>query len=170
MSQPTPAPEVHHHENPIDHFEEEFRNLEGVTRFGRPLRIGALVIFLVTIVAMCIWWVLSPQPITSSSRKSYAPTVGSPIEIEAPKGGTLANPPEHFAWESVTGRLQYVFRIYVKGTSTPVLERMTTTSSVDLTTDEQARMPRGKTFVWTVVAQGKDGSPIGSGQATFKVR
>lgn len=47
---------------------------------------------------------------------------------------------------------------------------MTTTSSVELTTDEQARMPRGKTFVWTVVAQGKDGSTIGSGQATFKVR
>ena len=138
MSEPTPTPEVHHHENAIDHFEEEFKNLEGVTRFGRPLRIGALVILLVGIVAVGVWWV--------------------------------ASPPSHFAWESVTGRLQYIVRVYVKGTSTPILERMITTSSVELTTDEQARMPRGKTFVWTVVAQGKDGSTIGSGQATFKVR
>ena len=36
--------------------------------------------------------------------------------------------------------------------------------------DEQARMPRGNAFIWTVVAQGKDGSTIGAGQATFKVR
>ena len=169
MSEPTPTPEVHHHENAIDHFEEEFKNLEGVTRFGRPLRIGALVILLAGIVAVGVWWVVSPPPVTSS-RKAYVTTAGRPIEIEEPKGRTLADPPSHFAWESVTGRLQYIVRVYVKGTSTPVLERMMTTSSVDLTTDEQARMPRGKTFVWTVVAQGKDGSTIGSGQATFKVR
>ena len=169
MSEPTPTPEVHHHENAIDHFEEEFKNLEGVTRFGRPLRIGALVIVLVGIVAVGVWWVVSPPPVTSS-RKAYVTTAGSPIEIEEPKGRTLDDPPSHFEWESVTGRLQYIVRVYVKGTSTPVVEHMITTSSVELTTDEQARMPRGKTFVWTVVAQGKDGSTIGSGQATFKVR
>ena len=168
MSQEPPNHETHH-ENAIDHFEEEFRNLEGVTRFGRPLRIGALVIFLVAIVAVGVWWVVSPPPVTSS-RKAYVTTAGSPIEIEEPKGRTLSDPPKHFAWESVSGRLQYIVRVYVKGTSTPVLERMITTSSVDLTTDEQARMPRGKTFVWTVVAQAKDGSTMGAGQATFRVR
>ena len=169
MSEPTPSPEVHHHENAIDHFEEEFKNLEGVTRYGRPLRIGALVLFLAGIVAACVWWGVSPLQVTTS-RKAYVTTAGSPIEIEEPKGRTLDDPPSHFEWEAVTGRLQYIVRVYVKGTSTPVLERMITTSSVDLTTDEQARMPRGKTFVWTVVAQGKDGSTIGAGQATFKVR
>jgi len=169
MSQPTPAPEVHHHENAIDHFEEEFKNLEGVTRFGRPIRIGALVILLVGIVAGGVWWVLRDPPVTSS-HKAYVTTSGSPIEIEEPKGRTLDDPPSHFAWESVSGRLQYVVRVYVKGTSTPVVERMITTSEVNLTPTEQERMPRGKTFVWTVVAQGKDGSTIGSGQATFKVR
>ena len=169
MSQPTPAPEAPHHENAIDHFEEEFKNLEGVTRFGRPLRIGTLVIVLVGIVAVGVWWVVSPPPITSSSRKSYVTTTGSPIEVVEPRG-TLADPPTRFAWESVTGRLQYVVRVYVKGENTPIVERMVTTSSVELTPGEQARIPRGKTFVWTVVAQGKDGSTIGAGQQTFKVR
>jgi hypothetical protein len=169
MSEPTPVPESHRHENSIDHFEEEFKSLEGMTRFGRPLRIVGLVLLLVGLVAAGVWWVMRPTPVTSSHR-AYVATTGSPIEIEEPKGRTLDNPPVHFAWESVSGRLQYVVRVYVKGTSTPVLERMLTTSSVDLTPEEQARMPRGTTFVWTVVAQGKDGSSIGAGQATFKVR
>ncbi len=169
MSEPTPAPETPHHENAIDHFEEEFKSLEGVTRFGRPLRIGALVIFLIGIIAVGVWWVVSPPPVTSS-RKAYVSTAGSPIELEQPKGRTLESPPSRFEWESVTGRLQYVVRVYVKGTSTPVLERTVTTPFVELSTAEQERMPRGKTFVWTIVAQGKDGSTLGSGQATFKVR
>jgi len=169
MSQVTPVPE-HHHETALDHLEEEIKALEGVTRFGRPLRIGALAVFLVAVVAAAVWWVVSPPPITSSSRTSYVSTTGSPIEVVEPKGLTLADPPSRFAWESVTGRLQYVVRIYVKGTSTPVLERMVTRSSIELSSDEQARMPRGETFVWTVVAQGKDGSTIGAGQATFKLK
>jgi hypothetical protein len=169
MSQPTQAPELHHHDNPIDHFEEEFKRLEGVTRFGRPLRIGALVLLLAGIVAGGVWWVVSPPPVTSS-RKAYVTTSDTPIDIEEPKGRTLDDPPGHFAWESVSGRLQYVVRVYVKGASTPVLERMLTSTAVDLTPEERASMPRGKTFVWTVVAQGKDGSTIAAGQAAFKVR
>ena len=159
MSEPTPTPEAPHHENTLDHFEEEFKNLEGVTRFGRPLRIGALVIVLVGIIAVGVWWIVSPPPVTSS-RKAYVATTGSPIEVEEPKGQTLDNPPSRFAWESVSGRLQYVVRVYVKGTSTPLLERMVTTPFVELSSAEQERMPRGKTFVWTVVAQGKNGSTL----------
>lgn len=156
-------------QNALDHLEEEIRTLEGVTRFGRPLRIAALVIVIAAIIGAVVWWATSPPPITSS-RMSYIPATSSPIDVAEPKGGTLADPPNHFAWESVTGRLQYVVRVYVKGTSVPVLERMVTSSSIELTPTEQARMPRGNTFVWTVVAQGKDGSTIGAGQATFKVR
>lgn len=169
MSQANPVHEPHH-EDALDHLEEEIKALEGVTRFGRPLRIAGLVIFLVAAVAAAIWWVASPPPVTSSSRMSYVTTTGSPIEVSEPKGLTLADPPSRFAWESVTGRLQYVVRIYVKGATTPVLERMVTSPYFELTPEERARMPRGKTFVWTVVAQGKDGSTIGGGQATFKVR
>jgi hypothetical protein len=164
---PTPIPE-HHHEDALDHLEEEIKNLEGVTRFGRPLRIGAFVIVTVAAVAGAIWWVSSPPPITSS-RASYVTTTGSPIEVVEPRGN-LAYPPARFAWESVTGRLQYVIRVYVKGENTPIVERMVTSSFVELTPGEQARIPRGKTFVWTVVAQGIDGSTIGAGQQTFKVR
>jgi hypothetical protein len=156
-------------QNALDHLEEEIRTLEGVTRFGRPLRIAALVIVIAAIIGAVVWWATSPPPITSA-RMSYIPATSSPIDVAEPKGGTLADPPNRFVWESVTGRLQYVVRVYVKGTSVPVLERMVTSSSIELTPTEQARMPRGNTFVWTVVAQGKDGSTIGAGQATFKVR
>jgi hypothetical protein len=169
MSQVTPVPE-HHHEDALDHLEEEIKNLEGVTRFGRPLRIGALVLFLVAGIAAAVYWVVSPPPVTSSSRKAYVTTTGSPIEVVEPKGMTFSDPPTRFAWESVTGRLQYVVRVYVKGESNPIVERMVTSPSVELTPGEQQRMPRGKTFVWTVVAQGKDGSTIGAGQSSFKVR
>jgi hypothetical protein len=169
MAQPIPIHEAHHHADALDHLEEEIRSLEGVTRFGRPLRIAALVIVLAGLVAGGIWWVASPPPITSA-HMSYAPATGSPIEIVEPKGMTLADMPTRFAWESVTGRLQYIARFYVKGSGTPILERMVTTPSIELTPEEQARMPHGKALVWTVVAQGKDGSTIGAGQTTFKVK
>jgi len=169
MSQATPVPE-HHHEDALDHLEEEIKALEGVTRFGRPIRIGAFVIIALAVIGAIVWWVLSPPPITTPTRTSYVATSGTPIEVVEPRGATLDDPPARFAWESVTGRLQYVVRVYVKGATTPVLERMVTTSSFELTPGEQARIPRGKTYVWTVVAQGKDGSTIGAGQATFKVR
>jgi hypothetical protein len=168
MSQGIPVQEAHFNDA-LEHLEDEYRTLEGVTRWGRPLRIGALVLLLAAIVGGIVWFVMSPPPITSA-RTSYVAARGVAIDLLEPKGGTFADPPSRFAWETVTGRLQYVLRIYVKGTNTPVLERMGTTSSFDLTPTEQARMPRGNTFVWTVVAQGKDGSSIGAGQATFKLR
>jgi hypothetical protein len=168
MGQGTPVHEPHFNSG-LEHLEEEYKTLEGVTRWGRPLRIGALVLFLAAIVGGMIWFVTSPPPMTSA-RTTYVAASGTSIDVFEPKGGTFGDPPSRFAWETVTGRLQYVVRIYVKGQSMPVLERMVTSSSIDLTPAEQARMPRGNNFVWTVVAQGKDGSNIGAGQATFKVR
>jgi hypothetical protein len=38
-------------------------------------------------------------------------------------------------------------RVYVKGENTPVVERIVTSSFVELTPGEQPRMTRGKTFV-----------------------
>ena len=168
MSQGIPVHDPHFNAG-LDHLEEEYKTLEGVTRWGRPLRIGALALFLAAIVGGIVWFVTSPPPMTSA-RTTYVAARGTPIDVVEPKGGTFAEPPSRFAWEAVTGRLQYVVRIYVKGTSTPVLERMVTAASIELTPTEQARMPRGNSFVWTVVAQGKDGSSIGTGQAMFKVR
>ena len=168
MSQPKPIQEVHHHDA-FDHIEEEIRSLEGVTRWSRPLHVGALVIAVIALVGGIVWLVMSP-PQTTSRRTAYAPTTGSRMEVSEPQGGTLDEPPVRFAWESVTGRLQYIVRVYVKGSSVPVLERMATSTSIELSPDERAKIPRGTSFVWTVVAQGKDGSTIGAGQSTFKVR
>jgi hypothetical protein len=170
MSQLSAVHEVHEaHGDALDHLEEEIKALEGVTRWGRWVHWGAAVIVLAAVIAAVVWFVASPPPMTSA-RLSYLPAAGSPIDVVEPKGATLAEPPSRFAWESVTGRLQYVVRIYVKGTGNPVLERMVTAPWIELTPDERARIPRGNTFIWTVVAQGKDGSTIGAGQATFKVR
>jgi len=47
---------------------------------------------------------------------------------------------------------------------------MTTSSAIELTPDEIARMPRGKRFTWTVVAQAKNGSTLGTGESSFKVK
>jgi len=163
--------QVHHahHEDAIEHLEDEIRSLEGVTRWGRPLRIGVFILASAAIFAAGVWWIMSPPPITSGGAK-YVTSTDTPIEVLEPRGIRLADPPSRFAWESVSGRLQYVVRIYVKGTNTPVLERMVTSPAIDLTPDEQARMPRGKAYVWTVAAQGKNGATIASGQSTFKIR
>jgi len=168
MSEGMPVQQPHHDEA-IEHLEDEIRRLEGVTRWGRPIRIVTLVVCLVAAVAGFAWFVMSPPPITSG-RASATSTTGSPIELMEPRPTTLADPPARFAWESVTGRLQYVVRVYVKGSSTPVLEKLTTNSSIELTPDETARMPRGKKFTWTVVAQAKNGSTLGTGESSFKVK
>jgi len=169
MTTPAANPEAHHHEDALDHLEDEIKALEGVTRWGRPLRIATLVIVLLGIAGAIAYFVTSPPQITSA-RFSYVPTTGSPIEVAEPKGAKLDDPPTRFAWEQVTGRLQYIVRIYVKGATTPVIERMVTSASLELTPDERAKLQHGNTFVWTVVAQGKDGSTIGAGQSSFKVR
>jgi len=168
MAQPT---EPHHGsiDNALDHLEDEVKALEGVTRWGPWLRWSALVLVLAGIIAAVVWMVASPPP-TTSARMSYIPSAAEPIEVSEPRGVALKEPPARFAWESVTGRLQYVVRVYVKGTSVPVVERVVTTPSLELTPEERARIPHGETYVWTVIAQGKDGATIGAGEATFKVR
>jgi hypothetical protein len=156
-------------EHVLEHLEDEIKSLEGVTRWKRPVFIVVLVLVVAAAVAGMTWFVMSPPPITSG-HAAYVGGSGMSIEVVEPKGATLAAPPARFAWESVTGRLQYVVRVYVKGSSNPVLERRTTGTSLELTADDQALMPRGNSFVWKVVAQGQNGATIGEGEATFKVR
>jgi hypothetical protein len=130
----THPPEVH---TAFDHIEEEYRTLEGVTRWGRPIRIGAAVIITAGLIGAAVWWLMTPPP-SSVVQSSYSVSTGTPIEVMEPKRMTLANPPDRFAWESVNGRLQYVVRVYVKGKSLPVLERRVTSPSFELSSDEQA--------------------------------
>jgi hypothetical protein len=157
-------------DNALDHLEEEINELESVNPWGRAVRWGAGIIIVVALVTWVVWLVASPPPSSSASRMSYVPSGVASIDVSEPRGTTLDEPPARFAWESVTGRFQYIARVYVKGTSEPVVMRATTTAYWDLTPDERAKLARGKTYVWTVVAQGKDGANIGAGQSSFKVR
>ena len=135
----THQPGVH---TALDHLEEEYRSLEGVTRWGRPLHIGAAVVIAAGVIGAIVWWLVSPVP-SSVVQSSYPASTGAPIEVMEPKRMTLANPPDRFAWESVNGRLQYIVRVYVKGTSTPVFERRATSPAIELSPAEQALLPRG---------------------------
>jgi hypothetical protein len=101
---------------------------------------------------------------------AYVPSGAAPIDMSEPRGTTLSEPPARFAWEAVTGRFQYIARVYVKGTSDPIIERATTEAWFEPTPEERARMQKGKAYVWTVIAQAKNGSTTSAGQAQFKVR
>ena len=56
---PTHQPEPH---TAFDHFEEEYRSLEGVTRWGGPIRVGAAVIIAVGLIGAGAWWLMTPPP------------------------------------------------------------------------------------------------------------
>jgi hypothetical protein len=157
------------HDDAIDHLEQEIEELESVNPWGRGVRWAAGIIIVASVITWVVWLVASP-PGTTSSRMAYVPSGASPIDLSQPRGTTLDEAPARFAWEAVTGRFQYIARVYVKGTSDPLIERATTTAYFEPTPEERARMPKGKSFVWTVVAQAKDGSTMGAGQAQFKLR
>jgi len=157
-------------EHVLEHLEDEIKTLEGVTRWKRPVGIGLLVLGAAAIVGGLAWFVLSPPPTTSGRASTFVTSTGTPLDLLEPKGATLTAPPERLVWESVTGRLQYVVRVYPKGSGMPVFERITTSPSIELSADDQARIPRGNTYIWKVVAQGKNGTTIAEGVSTFKVR
>jgi hypothetical protein len=157
--------------NAIEHLAEEIEVMEHVNPWARVLRwvvgLGAGAAF----AAWFAWMMMFPASSTGGSRPMvYVPADVAPIELREPAGGTLTDPPVRLAWESVTGRLQYIVRVYEKGVAAPVLEQASTAPSFELTPEARAKLPKGKTYVWTVVAQGKNGATIGAGQATFKVR
>lgn len=154
----------------LDHLEEEIENLEHVSTWGRWFGWGAAIVGIAAVVGAVVWLVASPPP-TTSSQQSYAPAGASPLELGEPRGGaTLSEAPARLTWESVTGRFQYRLRIFVKGESQPVVERYVTTPYVELTADERGRLAKGKSFVWSVTAQAANGSAIGAGQSTFRLR
>ena len=157
-------------DNALDHLEEEIEELEHVNPLGRAVRWGAGIIIVVSVIAWVVWLVASPPQSSSASRMAYVPSGLATIDVTEPRGAILDKPPAKFAWDSVSGRFQYIARVYVKGTSEPVVMKATTAPYWELTADELAKLASGKSYVWTVVAQGKDGSNIGAGQSSFKVR
>jgi hypothetical protein len=164
MAQPNEIPTVAEHA--LDHLEDEIRSLEGAKSWKRRLGWGGLFLIVAAGIALIVWKTVSPPP----SALSYIPWAPLVIEMTAPPRVMLDAPPTHFAWDSIAGRYQYLVRVYVKGTSDAFLERVVTSPSMDLTPEEQARIPRGKSLVWTVVAQKRDGSALAAGQSTFDLR
>jgi hypothetical protein len=121
------------------------------------------------VIAAFVFYLVSPPP-TRPSRMSYLPSSSTSIELGEPRGATLSEAPATLTWETVSGRLQYRIRIYERGEGTPVVDRFTTETSVDLSPQDRALITKGKTYVWTVVAQGQNGATLGAGQSTFRVR
>ena len=146
--------------------------MEHINPWARAIRWIGGIALLAGFVGWLVWTLMSPPSASSlSSRKmSYVPSGVTPIDVSEPLGATLDGAPVRFAWESVSGRLQYIVRVYVKGAASPVFERATTATSVELLPEERAKFATGTTYVWTVVAQGKNGAPIGAGQSGFKIR
>jgi hypothetical protein len=148
----------------MEHLEDEFNALEGVSRWAKPIRIGVLVLVVAAIAGGVVWYAKSPTVVTYKPAYSSA----TPMDILEPMGALSASP-VRFSWEKVTGRLQYVIRVYRKGSTNPVFETMTTASSIELASDDQARMPRGA-YTWKVTTQGQNGATIAEGNGAFKVR
>ena len=101
----------------IDHLAEEIEEMEHINPWARAFRwIGGLAL-LASLVGWIVWMLMSPPGASSYSSKkmSYLPSGVSAIEVSEPLGATLDGAPVRFAWESVTGRLQYIVRVYVKG-------------------------------------------------------
>jgi hypothetical protein len=157
-------------DNAINHLAEEIEQIEHINPWGRAIRWIGGGLLIAAFIAWIAWILTSPPSATTAAKFSYVPLNVASIDMSEPVGGTLDQAPVRFAWESVTGRFQYIVRAYEKGVTVPFFERASTASSFELTPEERAKFTRGKTFVWTVVAQGKNGTTIGAGQSGFKVR
>ena len=159
-------------ETAIDHLEEEFERMEHVNPWARAFRWIGGILIAGAVIAWVVWILVVPPTTTSAgSRTSYLPANVTPVEVVEPSfGGTLEGGPIRFEWETVAGRLQYIVRVYEKGATSPILERATTATSFELLPEERAKFAKGGAYVWTVVAQGRDGSALAAGKSGFKVR
>ena len=155
----------------IDHLAEEIERMEHINPWARAFRWIAGILVAAGVIGWLAWFIaVGPSP-TSATRMSYIPPDVTAVDMIQPSfGGKLESGPVRFEWETVAGRLQYIVRVYEKGLANPMLERATTATSFELLPEERSKFAKGTAYVWTVVAQGKDGSAIAAGQSGFKVR
>jgi hypothetical protein len=150
-----------HPESALEHMEQEFHELEGDTSRARwiPWGIGVVVI-----LAVVVAYLLFPA-------EEEAPVVAGGVVIETlePRAGRLDGAPGAFRWESITGRFDYVFKLFVEGAPAPLVEHQVKEPMLRLTSEELAQVQAGKSYVWTVTARRRDGSAIGTGKAKFQV-
>lgn len=159
-------------ETGIDHLAEEFERMEHINPWARAFRWIAGILVAGGVIGWIVWTLsVTPSTTSTGSRTAYVPSNVSPVDVVEPAfGGTLEGGPIRFEWEAVTGRLQYIVRVYEKGAGNPILERATTATSFELLPEERAKFAKGTAYVWTVVAQSRDGSAIAAGKSGFKVR
>ena len=156
----------------IDHLAEEIERMEHVNPWARAFGWIAGILIIGGVIGWIAWFIaVGPSPTSTTTRASYIPSDVTAVDTVQPSfGGKLEGGPIRFEWETVAGRLQYIVRVYEKGAANPILERATTATSFELLPEERAKFAKGNAYVWTVVAQGKDGSAIAAGQSNFKVR
>jgi hypothetical protein len=150
----------------IAHMEEEFRDLERMSRPRWPLALA--VVLLVGAATGAYFW-LGRTPQQGSVARPLA-MQGVPIDIAEPRNGSvLEAAPAVFAWESIAGRNDYLFRLEREGAATPLLERSSKTPKLELSEVDAGRLVPGR-YVWTVRARAKDGSVLGTGRGRFQLR
>jgi hypothetical protein len=142
--------------------EEEFHDLEGDTSLSRWLPWGIGILALIVVVAAYLYF---------PTGEKEAPVVAGGLVIQTlePHAGRLTEAPAGFSWESITGRYDYVFKLFVEGAPAPLLEHQVKDPTFRLTSEERAQVQGGKSYVWTVTARRRDGSAIGTGKAKFQL-
>jgi hypothetical protein len=157
-----PQDHTPHPEAAIEHMMEEFEELEGESK-GRKW-LNWIVLGFVVVAVVVVFFLI---PRSEDTGVTASRSGGVVIQLEEPKGTRFSAPPTRFAWDSVTGRNDYIFRLFVEGAPTPVIERQTKDSFLTLTPEESYKLQAGKAYVWTLTARRRDGSSMGTGKGKF---
>lgn len=152
-----------HPESALEHMEQEFHELEGDTSSAKWLSWGIGIFVIIAVVGVYLFLPRAEQEV---------PVVAGSLVIQQfePRGGRLEAAPEGFRWESISGRYDYVFKLFVEGTPAPLVEQQVKDPMLRLTSEQRAQIQEGKSYVWTVTARRRDGSAIGTGKARFQLQ
>lgn len=148
-------------ESPLDHMEQELRELEGE---GKSKWWKWLFIVGIAIVAVLAYTWTGKQ---STTPPPAGPQEGVAIDMPQPAAGKLSAAPTRFEWESVAGRYQYRLTVTRAEEKTPLIDKTVKDSHLDLAIDEVGKLKKGATYVWRVEALDKGGRKLGSGQSHF---
>jgi len=149
-----------HPESALEHMEQEFHDLEGDQSSARWLPWGIGIFVIVAVVGAYLY-------IPKAEQEAPMVAGGLVIQTVEPRGGKLDAAPAAFRWESISGRYDYVFKLFVEGAPGPLLEQQVKDPTFRLGSEELAKLQGGKSYVWTVTARRRDGSAIGTGKAKF---
>lgn len=150
----------------IAHMEEEFRDLERMSRPRWPLALA--MVLLVGAAVGAYFWLGRPARHTAPARPLAVQ--GVLIEVAQPRNGSVLDAaPAVFAWESIAGRHDYVLRLERDGSAAALLERSSKTPKLELSGVDAVRLVPGD-YVWTVRARAKDGKVLGTGIGRFRIR